>query len=216
MKNCRFVISGPLILVATGWSYTDKCQVIDVSSSTSCGNLPSYPYSMYGAAGGVINNTPIICGGDIPSGSPTQQDSCYRFNANSNSWNLHSTMKSRRYEHAATVINDSLFISGGSDGSNLASTEFIHADGSVTSGPNLPVARHGHCMVTLHDSKVIIIGASSTSSLYKNVLVYDPAKSKELRQFNTYSCNNITTALIQISRLFYFGFFSKTNHQMII
>ena len=26
-----------------------------------------------------------------------------------------------------------------------------------------------------------------------------------------YSCNNITTTLIQISRLFYFGFFSKTN-----
>ena len=32
----------------------------------------------------------------------------------------------------------------------------------------------------------------------------------------TYSCNNITTTLIQISRLFYFGFFSKTNQQMII
>ena len=32
----------------------------------------------------------------------------------------------------------------------------------------------------------------------------------------SYSCNNITTTLIQISRLFYFGFFSKTDHQMII
>ena len=32
----------------------------------------------------------------------------------------------------------------------------------------------------------------------------------------SYSCNNITTNLIQISRLFYFGIFSKTNHQMII
>ena len=31
-----------------------------------------------------------------------------------------------------------------------------------------------------------------------------------------YSCNNITTTLIQISRLFSFGFFSKTNHQMMI
>ena len=31
-----------------------------------------------------------------------------------------------------------------------------------------------------------------------------------------YSCNNITTTLIRISRLFCFGFFSKTNHQMII
>ena len=31
-----------------------------------------------------------------------------------------------------------------------------------------------------------------------------------------YSCNNITRTLIQISRLFYFGFFSKSNHQMMI
>ena len=31
-----------------------------------------------------------------------------------------------------------------------------------------------------------------------------------------YSCNNITMTLIQISCLFYLGFFSKTNPQMII
>ena len=36
------------------------------------------------------------------------------------------------------------------------------------------------------------------------------------KSFCRYSCNNITTTLIQISRLFYFGFFSKTNHQMMI
>ena len=32
----------------------------------------------------------------------------------------------------------------------------------------------------------------------------------------TYSCNNMTTTLIQISHLFYFVFFFKTYHQMII
>ena len=31
-----------------------------------------------------------------------------------------------------------------------------------------------------------------------------------------YSCDNITTTWIQISRLFYFEFFSKINHQMMI
>ncbi len=83
-------------------------------------------------------------------------------------------MKSRRSYHAATVVKDALFISGGYYNGNLASTEFIHADGTVTNGPNLPVARYGHCMVTLHDGKVIIIGGYP-SSLYKNVLVFDPA-----------------------------------------
>merc|ERR1719483_1483503 len=86
-------------------------------------------------------------------------------------------MKSRRSNHAATVIQDALFISGGYDDSSndLASTEFIHANGSVTSGPNLPVARNSHCMVTLHDSKVIIIGGYPSSLLEKNVLVFNPA-----------------------------------------
>ena len=32
---------------------------------------------------------------------------------------------------------------------------------------------------------------------------------------HAYSCNNITTTLIQISRLFYFGFFSKTSHPIV-
>ena len=36
-----------------------------------------------------------------------------------------------------------------------------------------------------------------------------------VRYIICYSCNNITTTLIQISRLFYFGFFSKTNQMMI-
>ena len=176
MKNSSFFfISGPLILVATGSSDTDKCQVFDVSSSNSCANLPSYPYSMRYGAGGVINNVPIICGGYRSSGSPRQTDSCYRFNKESNTWNLHCTMTSRRSQHAASVIQDALFISGGLEGSSLlASTEFIHADGSVTSGPNLPVARYGHCMVTLHDSKVIIIGGYP-SSLNQNVLVFNQA-----------------------------------------
>ena len=34
-------------------------------------------------------------------------------------------------------------------------------------------------------------------------------------QLEHYSCNNITTTLIQISCLFYFDFFSKSNNQMM-
>ena len=40
-ENCCFVISGPLILVATGFSFTDKCQVIDVIQWLGSG-LKSY------------------------------------------------------------------------------------------------------------------------------------------------------------------------------
>ena len=174
-------------MVATGeipssYKYTDKSQVIDVSStsyiftstSTACANLPLYPFAMSKAAGGVVNDSPIICGGTTRSGE--RIDSCLRFDRNANSWKLHSSMKSKRAAHASTVVNNALFITGGYDGSSeLSTTEYIYANGTVQSGPNLPEARYGHCSVTLHDGKVMILGAGGTSSLYRNMIIMDPA-----------------------------------------
>ena len=93
-------------------------------------------------------------------------------------------MKSIRRDHAATIVNDALFITGGhgidkfSSGSHthMASSEYIYANGTVESGPNLPESRQGHCSVTLHDGKVLILGAETHSgavSLRKNVMIYD-------------------------------------------
>ena len=160
-------------MVATG-SSTDKSQVIDVSSaSTACANLPSYPFFIYGAAGGVVNGSPIICGGSRSRWEQT--DSCQRFDRNANSWKWHSSMTSKRFGHANTVVKNALFITGGHDGrSRLATTEYIYANGTVQSGPNLPEARSSHCGVTLHDGKVMILGGYPTS-LHRNVIIMDPA-----------------------------------------
>jgi hypothetical protein len=131
--------------------------------------------SGFHAAGGVVNGSPIICGGyrNIPS---QETESCHRFDRNSNSWKWHSSMKSRRSLHVSTVVKNALFITGGWDGSrDLATTEYIYANGTVQSGPNLPEARWGHCSVTLHDGKVMILGAGLLSSLYRNVIIMDPA-----------------------------------------
>ena len=85
-------------------------------------------------------------------------------------------MNSKRAGHASTLVKDALFITGGFDGSSrLATTEYIYANGTVQSGPNLPEARWGHCSVTLHDGKVMILGAAYPSSLRRNVIIMDPA-----------------------------------------
>ena len=71
-------------------------------------------------------------------------------------------------------------MTGGLDGSwtTLSSTVFVYANGTVETGPQLPEARSGHCMVTLHDGKVLILGANPNSpSLYKNVIIFDPAQN---------------------------------------
>ena len=58
---------------------------------------------------------------------------------------------------------------------------------------------------------------SITQSILRKIWSYyqQPKNDKDIRVF-IYSCNNINTTLIQTSRLFYFGFFSKTNHQMMM
>ena len=160
-------------MVVGGYQNIDKSQLIDVSSSTTCSNLPPYPLPLYGATGGVINGIPIICGGTTSGG---RTNTCYSFEKTSNSWKLHCSLKSKRSHHASTVINDALLITGGhDDGSILASTEFIYANGTTQSGPNMPVARWEHCMVTLHDGKVMILGSYDPASLHKNVIIMDPA-----------------------------------------
>ena len=47
----------------------------------------------------------------------------------------------------------------------LASTEIVRKNGTISVGTPLPAARSSHCMVTLHDGKVMIIGANFPTSL---------------------------------------------------
>ena len=41
----------------------------------------------------------------------------------------------------------------------LASTEIVKQDGTIVDGTPLPGVRYGHCMVTLRDGRVMILGA---------------------------------------------------------
>ena len=47
----------------------------------------------------------------------------------------------------------------------LASTELVKQDGTISYGTPLPAARANHCMVTLPDGNVMILGAYWPSSL---------------------------------------------------
>ena len=53
----------------------------------------------------------------------------------------------------------------------LASTEIVKPDGS--DGEELPIATNAHCMVTMHDGHVAILGGGP-SSQYRKVYIYDP------------------------------------------
>jgi len=167
---------GSQILVATGTD-GDYSQVVDLQSTKKCSNLPSYPVLLSGATGGLINGSPLICGGyGRPRGeshlSDDDQPSCYMYDKTSQTWNWHSNTETKRYASASALVKGTLWVTGGSP--DVASTEFIHGNGTITTGPSLPTARSSHCMITLHDKRVMILGGFSNSNL-KSVVIFNPA-----------------------------------------
>ena len=82
-------------------------------------------------------------------------------------------MTSERGLHRAAQLNGALWVTGGiqrhSEDTALATTELVYPNGTVVNGPKLPTVREKHCMVNLHDNRVMILGGS-----VKNVIIYDP------------------------------------------
>jgi len=157
-----------VLLVATGW--TNQSQVIDLNSPTNCSNLQPFPHALAYGAGGVLNGHPVICGGR--NNSNERQSSCYMHDHSQNEWTLFGNLNSSRIYHASALLNGDLWMTGGynSDNVRLASTELVRQDETISDGTLLPVARSNHCMVTLHDGRVMILGGIPYS---KNVLIFD-------------------------------------------
>ena len=74
-------------------------------------------------------------------------------------WQLYSeSLKTARSGHGASNVGEKIWVTGGVTGvgqTTLSSTEIIH-DGKVTSGPNLPKGRYGHCQVTYEQTTFIL------------------------------------------------------------
>lgn len=167
-----FIISGSLLMVATGYFYEKKAQVVDIQSNTKCTDLADYPMYLGGATGGLIDKRPLICGGHGSTGS---NSTCYIFKKETNQWQLHANLITERYRAASALLpNGSLFITGGSKSrfGSFASTEIISADGSVNVGWDLPEPTAHHCMVSMDDGRVAIMGGEYPQK--KKVYLYDP------------------------------------------
>ena len=154
----------------------DYSQVVDLHSPKQCSNLPPYPLKLRGATGVILNGSPLICGGygrASGSNSSTSQSSCYMFDKILQKWKHYSNMNTVRNVAASALIGETMWVTGGYQaGIHLKTTEFIHPNGTVTSGPTLPDGRSTHCLVNLHDGRIMILGGHLLS-YHKNVSIYD-------------------------------------------
>ena len=121
-----------------------------------CFNWVDYPLELDGATGGLLGNTPLICGGwsfgqDI--------DECYSLNGVASKFVTKMSVK-RRWA-ASIVLNETiLWITGGYGNGFLASSEYIRLAGS-SPGPDLPMTLYAHAMIAINTTHSMVIGGQN-------------------------------------------------------
>ena len=168
-----------LYVTGTNENSTDYTEVFNPMSTTKCNRLADFPVpEIHLSVGNVIDEVPIVCGGQTKSRVPSRE--CYKYDLSQNEWVHLADMDIARAYHAAVVMpySNRLWITGGFDWKSFElrnSTLFLSSNGSITAGPDLPKEIMNHCMVQLIDGRIMITGGSVQGYItVDEVIIYDP------------------------------------------
>jgi hypothetical protein len=167
-----FLLGFTKLLVGLGNTangYTDNFEIIDLSMpSSTCQNLPNFPYKTSGAVGEIIQQEyPLICGG-----SGIKQ--CYSYK--DGSWQEEASLAENKYFASSALLpfpNNpfSMMISGGANPSTSLAVYF--SDGTWKKMPDLPTTVDHHCMVKVSSSIVMVIGGVQNGQTSKKTFLLD-------------------------------------------
>ena len=116
-NHFRSIFSVTKFLITTGnhkenyYGQNYKSRIIDlaINVTSGCFDWPTFPDYVYGATGGLVSNTPIICGGRV---FDDVSDECHILDGRK--LTLTTTMTLKRYAAASIVLNENtLWITGG-------------------------------------------------------------------------------------------------------
>ncbi len=180
----------------TTYGATDNFEIIDLSMpSSTCQNLPNFPFKTDGSVGELIQQDyPLICGGkDIKQ--------CYSFK--DDNWQEETALaeNSRMASSAPSPFPNnpfSMMISGGDLPSTSSAVYF--SDGTWKQMPDLPTTVNHHCMVKVSSSIVMVIGGYHDRQRSKKTFLLDLKENvwKEgpslLQERDSLSCGRIRSA----------------------
>lgn len=147
-----------------------------------------------GAVGGVIQGTPILCGGviidtntgkfdDISFNDMKPVSDCYAHDQSLSRWKFLARLNTPVMHHSCVIIDTRLWITGGqgqnNDKKGIRTTVYLDIHGRISQGPFLPYKMYGHCMVVLEDGKVMILGGFNNDY---GVIIYDAEKNTFTRR----------------------------------
>ena len=160
--------SSPFLVIGGQSDYNKlikKTEVIDLADSSNMTCTSAFwdlESERNGAIGGLINGTPILCGGEDSSNK--RYGSCIVFGLTKTFIEL----KERRSYAASVMLNETtLWIMGGHSDSineNSSTTELITLDSATSvSGPVLPMGVYESCAVKYNQSHIYLTGGRGKS-----------------------------------------------------
>ena len=153
------------LLVGVGFE-NSKVEVIDLeSSSTSCKDLPNFPFNIWNAIGGLgLEDRPLICGGFNGRFS----NKCFTLDANGDEWISSTDLSSERNSAAVSLSpfqpsSQKLLVTGGFNkvSGSLDTSEVLTENGWKTVHLSLPVSTEEHCVVLVNSTTIIVIGGGN-------------------------------------------------------
>ena len=166
------------IIITTGYNggYLSDTEVIkldktndQVTTTTRKCNTLMFPFKVSGAAASYSSetNTNIICGGyDRSKGTYSRR--CFKLNISSMSWDEANSLNIGRRNHAMTSIGQTLVTCGGytSVYKRISNCEKLK-NSQWTMIQSLPTELSSHCMVTIDNSTILVIGGYSNTGVRK-------------------------------------------------
>ena len=159
---------GTKVLVTPGYedgSSVQNTELIDLTDPSFQCTVSQFPTSVYAATGGLIGNTPLICGG-LNRVTFEYQKSCYSLQEDGD-WKLESNLNTKRgfAANGHVIMNNKLLIAGGWNGTRLATIEVVAPNTKSETLPiRLPVAMSGSCIVPWDANTFMIIGGRDSGS----------------------------------------------------
>ena len=190
---------GQKILVFTGGSKYMKLgdtenggkvtEIIDLHSDQfSCNGLPDFPKELFQGIGGLVDGTPMVCGGyiDDPNSAYDDTDNCWVLK------NLQWTKIDQKLRNSGVgfgqgsiVVDDKIFVSGGYRKDTIDDwwfettatddTYWINENGIFNYYSGMPFQANRHCNVLLNSTHILQTGGrnfKSSNTAYATTSTY--------------------------------------------
>jgi hypothetical protein len=122
----------------------------------------------------LLNDGSVLVTGGAAGSSDTasRYGSVERYNPSTGIWSASTGLPAARSAHTATVVNDQVILLGGTNASNMPTTDclrYVQSTGNWTACAAIPTTRSGHTATLLLDGRIFLAGGAASTTTFEPI-----------------------------------------------